>query len=39
MNASWPIECFRPLDQRETDISSLKKILDQTPTVTPALSE
>jgi hypothetical protein len=28
--APWPIECFRPLDQRATDISALTKILDPT---------
>src|SRR5271165_4501368 len=30
-NAPWPIECFRPLDQRATDIGELTKILDRTP--------
>ena len=30
-NAPWPLECFRPLDQRPTDIGELSKILDRTP--------
>ena len=25
-NAPWPLECFRALDQRETDISELTKL-------------
>jgi hypothetical protein len=29
--APWPIECFRPVDQRQTDIGELTKLLDQTP--------
>jgi hypothetical protein len=28
--APWPLECFRALDQRTTDISALVKILDHT---------
>jgi hypothetical protein len=27
--APWPIDCFRPLDQRQTDISALTNILDR----------
>lgn len=29
-NAPWPIECFRPVDERATDIGELTKILDGT---------
>lgn len=29
-NAPWPLEIFRPLDQRRTDISALTKLLDKT---------
>jgi hypothetical protein len=31
--APWPMEIFRPMDQRHTDIGELTKILDQTPTL------
>ena len=30
-NAPWPLEIFRPLDQRRTDISALTKLLDKVP--------
>jgi hypothetical protein len=27
--APWPLQCFRPLDERKTDIGSLTKILTE----------
>lgn len=30
-NAPWPMECFWPVDERQTDISEFTKLLDQTP--------
>ena len=27
--APWPIECFRPLDERQTDISVFTTMLDR----------
>jgi hypothetical protein len=27
----WPVDCFRTLDQRQTDITELTKILDDPP--------
>jgi hypothetical protein len=30
-DAPWPIECFRPLDQRKTDIGCLMQLLNKTP--------
>jgi len=30
-NAPWPLEIFRSLDQRNTDINELKKLLVKTP--------
>jgi hypothetical protein len=30
-DAPWPLECFRALDERQTDISEFTKLLDRTP--------
>ena len=32
-NAPWPLEIFRPLNERKTDIGELMKILDQRPVI------
>lgn len=31
--APWPATCFRPLDQRQTDITIFEKILNRVPEV------
>ena len=31
--APWPLQCFRALDERTTNIGELTKLLDQTPAI------
>jgi hypothetical protein len=30
-NEPWPVEAFRPVDERKTDISAFTQLLDKTP--------
>ena len=38
-NSSWPIAAFRPVDERETDISALQALLDTAPAEAPEVVE